>query len=183
MASSSSTISTFTGCPPSRSWASQTAAPSCIGRNTLRLQASADTHAVTSWVRGGRSLGPDGAHRRIQVGPGGIALICAIQHLGRVRLTSLGLLNRAGEPIPDVAQIREHGWLLAEQFATTHGSYVPVTPVLVAAPYTRVRAGEPPIGFVVTTPWKVGAVLADLPTVLTAVDLRLVTARLRARPW
>ena len=132
-------------------------------------------------MKGGRSLGPDGAHRRIQVGPGGIALVCTIQHLGRVRLTSLGLLNRSGEPIPDVAQIREHGWLLAEQFATTHRAYVPVTPILVAAPFTRVRAGEPPIGFVVTTPWQVGAVLADLPTVLTAVDLSLVTARLRAR--
>jgi hypothetical protein len=136
---------------------------------------------VTDWARGGRSLGPDGAHRRIRVGPGGIALICVIRHLGEVRLTSLGLLNRAGEPIPDVTQIREHGWLLAEQFATTHRSYVPVTPILVAAPFTLVRAGEPPIGFVVTTPWQVGAVLADLPTVLSAVDLSLVTARLRAR--
>jgi len=136
---------------------------------------------VTSWVKGGRSLGPDGAHRRIQVGPGGIALVCTIQHLGRVRLTSLGLLNRGGEPIPDVAQIREHGWLLAERFASTHGSYVPVTAILVASPFTRVRAGEPPIGFIVTTRWRVGAVLADLPTVLTAVDVSLVTARLRAR--
>jgi hypothetical protein len=129
----------------------------------------------------GRSLGPDGANRRVLVGPGGIALVCAIQHLGRVRLTSLGLLNRAGEPIPDVAQIREHGWLLAEQFASTHRSYVPVTPVLVAVPFTRVRAGEPPIGFTVTTRWHAGAVLADLPTVLTLADMTLVTARLRAR--
>ena len=136
---------------------------------------------MTSWVKGGRSLGPDGAHRRIQVGPGGIALICTIQHLGRVRLTSLGLLNRGGEPIPDVAQIREHGWLLAEQFARTHRSYVPVTPILVAAPFTWVRAGEPPIGFIVATRWQVGAALAELPTVLTAVDVNLVTARLRAR--
>jgi hypothetical protein len=137
--------------------------------------------AVTSWVKGGRSLGPDGAHRRIQVGPGGIALICTIQHLGRVRLTSLGLLNRRGEPIPDVPQIREHGWLLAEQFASRHRSYVPVTPILIAAPFTRVRAGEPPIGFLVTTRWHVGALLADLPTVLTAVDVNIVAARLRAR--
>ena len=115
------------------------------------------------------------------MGPGGIALICTIQHLGRVRLTSLGLLNRGGEPIPDVAQIREHGWLLAEQFARTHRSYVPVTPILVAAPFTWVRAGEPPIGFIVATRWHVGAALAELPTVLTAVDVNLVTARLRAR--
>ena len=137
--------------------------------------------AVTSWVKGGRSLGPDGAHRRLRVGPGGIALICTIQHLGRVRLTSLGLLNRGGEPIPDVAQIREHGWLLAEQFATAHRSYVPVTAVLVATPFTRVQAGEPPIGYIVTPAWHVGAILADLPTVLTAVDVNLVRARLRAR--
>jgi hypothetical protein len=136
---------------------------------------------VTSWVRSGRSLGPDGAHRRVLVGPGGIVLICTIQHLGRVRLTSLGLLNRAGEPIPDVPQIREHGWLLAEQFATTNRSYVPVTPVLVATAFTQVRAGEPPIGFTVTTRWRIGAVLADLPTVLTAADIALVTARFRAR--
>jgi|GEM_PF-2515882 len=136
---------------------------------------------MTSWVKAGRSLGPDGAHRRVLVCSGGIALICTIQHVGRVQLTSLGLLNRAGEPIPDVAHIREHGWLLAEQFAATHRSYVPVTPVLVATPFTRVRAGEPPIGFTVTTRWRIGAVLADLPTVLTAADLTLVTARLRAR--
>jgi hypothetical protein len=136
---------------------------------------------VNNWVRAGRSLGPDGAHRRVLVGPGGIALICTIQHLGRVRSTSLGLLNGAGEPIPDVAAIREHGWLLAEQFATAHQSYVPVTPVLVATPFTRVRAGEPPIGFTVTTRWHIGAVVADLPTVLTQADMTLVTARLRAR--
>jgi hypothetical protein len=131
-------------------------------------------------VKAGRSLGPDGAYRRVLVCSGGIALICTIQHVGRVQLTSLGLLNRAGEPIPDVAQIREHGWLLAEQFATAHRSYVPVTPVLVATPFTRVRAGEPPIGFTVTTCWRIRAVLADLPTVLTAADLTLVSARLRA---
>ena len=115
------------------------------------------------------------------VGPGGIALICAVRHIGRVKRTSLGLLDRAGEPIPDVSAIREHGWLLAEQFATTHRSYVPVTPVLVATPFTQVRADEPPIGFAVTTGWHVGAVLADLPTVLTTADVTLVAARLRAR--
>ena len=132
-------------------------------------------------MRAGRSLGPDGAQRRVLVGPGGIALVCTIQHLGRVRLTSLGLLNRAGEPIPDVAQIREHGWLLAEQLATTHRSYVPVTPLLIATAFTRVRAGERPIGFTVTNRWRIGTVLASLPTVLTAADMSLVTARLRAR--
>lgn len=136
---------------------------------------------MTRWVRAGGSLGPDGAHRRVLVGPGGIVLTCAIRHVGRVHLTSLGLLDRAGEPIPDVAAIREHGWLLAEQFATTHRSYIPVTPVLVAAPFTRVRADEPPIGFTVTGRWRIGAVLADLPTVLTMSDVTLVTARLRAR--
>ena len=135
---------------------------------------------MTRWVRAGGSLGPDGAHRRVLVGPGGIALTCAIRHVGRVRLTSLGLLDRAGEPIPDVAAIREHGWLLAEQFATTHRSYIPVTPVLVATPFTAVQAGEPPIGFTVTTRWRIGAILADLPTVLTAADISIGTARLRA---
>ena len=115
------------------------------------------------------------------VGPGGIALICAVRHLGRVQLTSLGLLDRAGEPTHDVSAIREHGWLLAEQFATAHGSYVPVTPVLVATPFTWLRPDEPPIGFTVTTRWGVGAVLADLPTVLNAADRTLVAVRLRAR--
>ena len=132
-------------------------------------------------MRVGRSLGPDGTNRRVLVGPGGIVLICTIAHLGRVHVTSLGLLDRAGEPIPDVDQIRDHGWLLAEQFATAHRSYVPVSPVLVAAPFTRLRAVEPTIGVVVTTSGYLAVVLSELPTVLSPADLHLVAVRLRAR--
>jgi hypothetical protein len=80
------------------------------------------------------------------VGPGGIALTCTIQHLGRLQVTSLGLMDRSGEPIPDVARIREHRWLLAEQVAMAHRSYVPVAPILIATPFTRISILEPPIG-------------------------------------
>lgn len=115
------------------------------------------------------------------VGPGGIALIDTIQHIGRVRLTCLGLLSWAGEPIRDVTQIREHGWLLAEQRATGEPSYVPVTPILIATSFTRISPGEPPIGLRVTPLWRLAAVLTGLPTVLTIENQTLVCARLRER--
>ena len=140
---------------------------------------SADITFVTRWVSAGHSLGPDGVRRRVMVGPGGIALIGTIQHIGRVRLTCLGLLSWAGEPIRDVAQIREHGWLLAEQRATGEPCYVPVTPILIATSFTRIRPGEPPIGLRVTPRWRLAAVLSGLPTVLTVANQALVCARLR----
>jgi len=115
------------------------------------------------------------------VGPGGIALIGTIQHIGRVRLTSLGLVSWAGEPIPDVAQIREHGWLLAEQRANDEPCYVPVTPILIATSFTRIRPGEPPIGLRVTPRWRLAAVLTGLPTVLTVAGQAVVCERLRGR--
>lgn len=115
------------------------------------------------------------------VGPGGIALICTIQHLGRVRRTSLGLLARDGEPIPDVDHIREHGWLLAERLAAAHRAYVPVTPILVATPFTWIRPVEAPIGFITSARWRLSAVLTALPVVLYGFDVSQVAARLRSR--
>ena len=114
------------------------------------------------------------------VGAGGIALIGTIQHVGRLRLTSLGLLARDGEPIPDVDQIREHGWLLAEQLAGAHRAYVPVHPILIATPFTRIRPVEAPIGFITSTRWRVPAALSALPALLSGADVAQVAARLRA---
>lgn len=135
---------------------------------------------ITSWLKAGRHLGPDGARRTVLVGAGGIALICTIQHLGRLRLTSLGLLARDGEPIPDVDHIREHGWLLAEQVAAVYRVYVPVHPILIATPFTRIRPVEAPIGFTTSARWRVSAALTTLPAVLSGADVSQVVARLRA---
>jgi hypothetical protein len=115
------------------------------------------------------------------VGPGGIALTCTIQHLGRLQVTSLGLLDRSGEPIPDVARIREHRWLLAEQVAMAHRSYVPVAPILIATPFTRISLLEPPIGFTVCVPWRVSSALSALPVLLAPAEAARLAARLTAR--
>lgn len=136
---------------------------------------------MTRWVSVGRGTGPDGTRRRVLVGPGGIALTCTIQHVGRLQVTSLGLLDRSGEPTPDVAGIREHHWLLAEQVAMDHRSYVPVAPILIATPFTWISLLEPPIGFTVTAPWRVTRALSALPVVLEPAEAARLAARLRTR--